>query len=141
MHIRCPDPSPSSSFASSSFVLLPPPSDPISRPTRPVTSSARILLVTFLLTLLQPHGALHNTALVVPAPRPSRRSSSSLRRRESIPGKLKRTDSAILAAKKEHHRGDARPRSEKIPRRAWSFVYVGNVGVIYLPVAHPGLFL
>jgi len=32
-----------------------------------------------------------------------------------------------LAAKKELHRADARPRPEKVSKRAWSFVFVGNV--------------
>ncbi|KAF5364093.1 hypothetical protein D9756_000684 [Leucocoprinus leucothites] len=116
MRFRCPDTSPESSFASSSFSLVPAPNPPPnsnleSRPNRPVVKKGR-----------QP------TQPVAPVAKPARKSSSSLRRRESIPGKLKRVDSAILAAKKEQLRGDAKSKAEKkMPKRVWSFVFVGNL--------------
>ncbi|KAF7776208.1 hypothetical protein Agabi119p4_4601 [Agaricus bisporus var. burnettii] len=65
-----------------------------------------------------------------PAPSPLRRSSSSLRRREQIPGKLKRTDSASLAAKKEQCRAKADKKTESPNpqrKRSYSFVYAGNL--------------
>jgi hypothetical protein len=72
-----------------------------------------------------------NPPVAVPA-KPVRKSSSSLRRREQIPGKLKRTTSASLAAKKEHLRGDAKSKSDKKePKRPWSFVFAGNVRVVH----------
>ncbi|KXN83685.1 hypothetical protein AN958_00826 [Leucoagaricus sp. SymC.cos] len=96
MRIRCPDTSPSNSFA---FVPTPnPTSNPVAKRRPP------------------------KTLVAVPT---LRRSSSSLRRREQIPGKLKRTDSASLAAKKEQRRGDTRFKTDR--KRQYSFVYAGNL--------------
>jgi len=109
MRIRCPSPS-------NSVILLPPQNPP--NHSKPKLRSTK------------PRKKVAYPTKPTPAAPPVRKSSSS-RRREQIPGKPKRTDSASLAAKKEQLRIDTKVKTDgkckESPKRPYSFVYAGNL--------------